>query len=178
MDNNDREFLEVMGEIEKCLEIRKDLSKKAIELYQYRTNGYLQCNRTLTKYEVVFENPIFWASRESYFKIIKSFIEKEIGAKKFDSEFLKLRSENMAQINLLVQKINKGSKTIPDFSFTTKSFDFVSVIGDIFFDLDLFDPSLDDSESSSYGYSEGKLRSVVTARMQKYFDDHNSSEIS
>ena len=178
MDNNDREFLEVMGEIEKCLETRKDLSKKAVELYQYRTNGYLHCNRTLTKYKAVLEKPIFWGYRESYFKIIKSFIDKEIDAKKFDSEFLRLRSENTAQTTLLFRKINKGSKTISDFSFTTKSFDFVSVIGDIFFDLDLFDPSLDDSESSSYGYSEGKLRSVVTARMQEYFDDHNSSEIS
>jgi len=57
--------------------------------------------------------------------------------------------------------IEEDKKPIPDFYYTSKSEDFSSLIGDLYFEIDLYDPDREDSDWDEFTYSESKLRSLI-----------------
>lgn len=67
----------------------------------------------------------------------------------------------MAKENEIWERIEDNIEPIPDLSYTSKAVDFTSVIDNIFFDVDRFDPDIEDSDWNDYVYSESKLRSVI-----------------
>lgn len=118
-------------------------------------------------YQVVIERAIVWSSRQNYCDLIESFLRQEIKGETFRSNFMELRTEDLFKINEICDSIEKGSKLIPDFNYTSKSVEFTDTMTNIFYDLDLFDPTVSDSETSDSGYSENKLRSSVKEDYQK-----------
>lgn len=134
MGNNEGDFSKFMRDLDESLEGKKSRSKDPRE--------------KLVGYKILLGGVVFWKSRQSYFEIIKSFLNEEIGGEEFQSQFLNLRSGNMRIVTEICEKIEEGTEPIPDFYYTSKSVDFNSALDNLFFAVDEYGPEIDDSESS------------------------------
>lgn len=97
--------------------------------------------------------------------MIQNFLLKKINADTFQSKFFDLRSKNKEKSEELCLIIEDQILPIPDLYYTCKARDFNQVIQDLFFDIDLYDPRVDEKNWSDLVYNESKLRSVI----QKYY---------
>lgn len=155
----EREFLEKMNQKPK-----KDRSKNL--------------DQKLRNYRILIECFVDWNSRHPYLNLLRQFLRKEIGGITFRLEFFVLRGQNRARVTEICDIIEEDKKPIPDFYYTSKSEDFSSLIGDLYFEIDLYDPDREDSDWDEFTYSESKLRSLIQEEyvpiFQKCCDLENS----
>lgn len=64
----------------------------------------------------------------------------------------------MLKVDEISEIIEEVKKPIPDFYYTSKSEGFSSATDNLYFDIDLYDPDLEDSDWYEVSYSESKLR--------------------
>lgn len=115
----------------------------------------------LTNYHIFVDDSVFWGSRQAFLKLIQSFLCKQIDGETFTSKFFRLRSQSMAKAEEICERIEDNIQPILDLNYTSKAVDFGSEIADLFFEIDRFDPDIEDSDWNDYVYSESKLRSVI-----------------
>ncbi len=122
-------------------------------------------NDRLREYRIIVERTVGWTFCQSYSELMKSFLNEEIRGEEFESQFLRLRSQGIVRTKELCEKIEEGIESIPNFYYPSKSVDFKSVLDNFYFDLDPYNPKLDESESNDYEYSEEKLRAIVKEKV-------------
>ena len=115
----------------------------------------------LRKYNIIVQASVFWSSRQAYLKLVQSFLSKKIDGKTLTSKFFKLRGEDMIMTDELCAIIEDDIQPIPDLYYTSKANDFIGAIDHLFFEIDRYDPNIDDSDWNDIVYSESKLRSVI-----------------
>lgn len=115
----------------------------------------------LRKYHILIDRVVYWNSRHAYLNLLRQFLRKEIGGITFRSEFVGLRGQNISKASEICDRIEEGNKPIPDFYYTSKSDDFSSAIGDLYFEIDLYNPDREDWDWDEFTYSESKLRSII-----------------
>lgn len=117
----------------------------------------------LMSYTLLVESSVFWASRQAYLEMVRSFLLKEINGETFTTQFLRLRGENMISKKELCATIEDQISPIPDLYYTFQATNFMSVIDDLFWAIDLYDPEIDDDDSNidDIVYGEITLRSVI-----------------
>lgn len=125
----------------------RDLSKNSVQ--------------KLRNYNVIIQRVVRWNHRETYLKLLKSFLLKQIDGETFCFEFFTLRGEINSKTNEICNNIEENLDSILDFSYVSKSKNFDSAIEDLFFDVDQFDPDIEDSVWNDIVYSESKLRAVI-----------------
>ena len=83
--------------------------------------------------------------------------------KTFRLEFSHLRTQNMIHANEVCRIIEDRIFPVPDLYYTFKASDFSSALDAFFFELDRYDPDLDNSfwDDTGTAYSENQLRSVI-----------------
>ena len=175
MSLNYQKLFKLILELEELLESAGNISSKARNLLQERriNDSYTTRELALEKFEytIMVEDKIFWESRENYLKQIEMFLAGTIDGKEFSNQFTILRYENLSTARSRRAKL----KTERDFQFTSKSIGFSKVISDLHSNLELFDSSLKDSESSIYGLSENALKDVIQKdilpKVRKYCDE-------
>lgn len=59
----------------------------------------------LRDYRIFIESGVFRESCQSYFELMKRFVNEEIGGKDFESQFLRLRGQDIVRSNELCEKI-------------------------------------------------------------------------
>ena len=124
----------------------------------------------LSKYHLIVEDLTFWASRQAYLKLIKSFLSKKIDAETFIYKFSGLRIEDMINSDKLCAIIEDGTLPTPDFYYTFKARDFNCLIDEVYLKIEQYDPNLDDwnlddSDLDEILYSESKLRSEIQKKL-------------
>ena len=102
----------------------------------------------LRQYNIVVEASVCWASRQAYFELLKSFLSKEIDGETFSSKFLRLRGQDMARVNEICEKIEESTEPIPDLYYTAKAAYFNSIMSDLFFIVEPFDPDIEEDEEN------------------------------
>lgn len=173
MIDSSKELLEILKEMKQVLLKGEELSDKAETLIK-RQKSIMKINdknyEKLLRYQIMFEDYIMWKSRKIYFEIMNNFLNNKIDGTKFCSQIKILRRQNMDEAEQA--EVNLKSNT--DFHLTSESIDFSDVIESFNSLIDLFDPNLDDSESSNYGLSENGLRSaikkIIIPKFSKYYD--------
>ena len=115
----------------------------------------------LKNYHLIVEDSVFWASRQAYLELVKSFLSKKIDGETFTSKFFLLRVQDMKSTGELCARIEDRIFPILDLYYTFKAEDFSSAIDDLYLEIDLYDPNLDDWDWNDIVYSESKLRSVI-----------------
>ena len=117
----------------------------------------------VTNYQIVVGNSVFWASRQAYLEVVQSFLSKKIDGDILTSKFFQLRGQDMRRKNELCAIIEDRILPIPDLYYTFKARDFISGIGELFLEMDRYDPNIDDWDwdDSNIVYSESQLRSVI-----------------
>ena len=115
----------------------------------------------LESYNFIVYDIVFWASRQVYLKLIQSFLSKKIDGRTLESQFFELRINNMKESEELCRIIEDQILPIPDFCYTCKAKDFGSIIEDIYFEIKLYSPDIDDQDSNDFVFSESKLRSIL-----------------
>ena len=168
-----RQFLEILKEIKEVLIKGQELSDKA-KTFIKRQESIIKINDEnydkLVRYRIMLEDYMMWKSRKRYFEIMNRFLNNRIDGNHFCSQIKTLRCQNMDEAE--EGEANLKSKT--DFHLTSESIDFSDVIESFNSLIDLFDPNLDDSESSNYGLSENGLRSaikeIIIPKFSKYYD--------
>ena len=118
----------------------------------------------IKNYHLIIEASVFWASREAYLELIKSFLSKKIDGETLTSKFFKLRSQDMMRTDELCAVIEDRVLPIPDLSYTFKAENFSSAIDELHLEIDRYDPSMNNWDSENIVYSESKLRSVIQER--------------
>ena len=128
----------------------------------------------LKNYSLIVEDSVFWASRQAYLEVVQSFLSKKIDGETFTSKFFQLRSQDMCSTDELCAIIEDQILPIPDLYYTFKATDFNSEIGELYLEIDRYDPDIDDSHWDGIVYSESQLRSLIqenfVPRLQKYCD--------
>lgn len=102
----------------------------------------------LQEYHILVEASVFWASRQAYFELLKSFLSKEIDGETFSSKFIRLRGRNMRRKNEICEKIEESTEPIPDLYYTAQAADFNSAIDDFFFIVEPFNPEIEEDEDN------------------------------
>ena len=115
----------------------------------------------LLNYSIVIEHAVSWTYRKDYLNLLKDFVAKKIDGEAFCSEFLTLRNKNYYKVNQICKNIEEKTKSTINFHYSDKSENFYWVIDDLFFEIDRFNPNLEDSDLNEFVYSEKKLRSVI-----------------
>ena len=127
----------------------------------------------LENYNLIVGDSVFWASRQAYLDVLQSFLLKKIDGETFTSKFFELRSQDMMRKDELCAIIEDRILPIPDLYYTFKAKDFRSAIGELFLEIDRYDPDIDDPYDPNiddwdwddivYGivYNESELRSVI-----------------
>ena len=120
-----------------------------------------------TRYRCLVSSSVFWDSRQAYLDLLQTFLSKEMDGERFCSEFFRLRMKNIQRTNELCDQIENRIQPIPDLHLhhTAKAAGFDSEIGDLFFEVDRYDPEIEDSDWNEIVYSESKLRFVI----QEYY---------
>ena len=124
-------------------------------------------SQKLITYISIIENSVFWSSRENYLELLQSFLSKKIDAKTFTFEFCDLRGQDMDNASELCEKIENDIVPIPDFYYTHKAACFISIIDELFFDIDRYEPNIENSDNiddydlNNVTYSENELRWVI-----------------
>ena len=137
----------------------------------------------LRKYNILVEASVFWASRQAYLELLKSFLSKEIDGVIFSSKFFRLRGQNMARVDEICEKIEESTEPIPDLYYTAKAADFNSAIDALFFIVEPFDPDIKENEDNlnlnDVIYGEKTLRLSlqrrILPRLEKSCDLDDSS---
>lgn len=107
---------------------------------------------------------------------MKSFVNYDLDGEAFCSEFLSLQNEDMEKTQVLVQQVESSFRTMSEFYFTPKSVPFGDAMDSLFEEIELFNSELEDSQSSSDGNSEGKLRSIVQEKILPKIQNYCSNE--
>lgn len=128
----------------------------------------------LTNYKWMVGDSVFWASRQAYLELVKSFLSKKINGETLTSKFFRLRSQDMIRTDELCAIIEEQILPIPDFYYTFKAKEFSSAIDELYLEIDLYNPNIEDWNWNDIVYSESKLRSVIqekfVPRLQKSCD--------
>ena len=136
----------------------------------------------LLKYHMLVEASVFWASRQTYLELLKSFLSKEIDGVTFSSKFFRLRGQNIARANEICEKIEERIEPISDLYYTAKAADFYSSMTALFFIVEPFDPDIEEDEENldlnDVIYGEKTLRlslqTRILPRLEKSCDlDHS-----
>jgi hypothetical protein len=132
----------------------------------------------LSNYNLIVEDSVFWASRQVYLKVVQSFLSRKIDGETLTSKFFQLRIQDMMTADELCAIIEDQILPIPDLYYTFKAKDFSSAIGELYLEIDKYDPNIDDWDWNDFVYSESKLRSVIqekfVPRLQKSCDLNDS----
>ena len=132
----------------------------------------------LENYNLIVEDSVFWASRQAYLEVVKSFLSRKIDGETFTSKFFELRSQDRMRTNELCAIIEDRILPIPDLYYTFKAKDFCSAINELYLEIDRYDPDIDDWDWNDIVYSESKLRSVIQEKfvpiLQQSCDLNNS----
>ena len=176
MNLNDQKLLKLIQELEKLLESAGNLFSKARNFFQERNDTSRSYNTSelydeLLEYGIMIEDKIFWESRQDYLKQIEMFLAGIIDGEEFSNQFGALYYKNLDIADL--KKITLKTET--DFQFTSKSIGFIDVISSLFSAIELFDSSLEDSESNINQFSENTLKDFVEKdilpKVRKYCDE-------
>jgi len=132
----------------------------------------------LTKYHILVEEIVAWSSRQTFLELLKNFLSKKIDGETFSSKFFRLREEDMDILAEICEKIEEGIKPIPDLYYTAKAADFSSVMNDLFFTVEAFDPDIEENEENldlnACIYGEKTLRLMIQTntlpKLEKYYD--------
>ena len=134
----------------------------------------------LINYQIIIEKGIFWKSRQAYLDLFKDFSAKRIEGVDFRYKFVKLRGENMIEMDEIYSQIEDGQKPILNLYYNPKVEDFNLVINNFFFEVDRYDSNLenDDENFNNLVYNERKLRLLVQEKylpmLQKSCDLNDS----
>ena len=139
----------------------------------------------LKSYNLIVENSVFWASRQGYLELVQSFLSKKIDGETLTSKFFRLRTQDMKRAEELCAIIEDQIPPIPDLYYTFKAKDFSSIIDELYLEIDLCDPDLEDLEDLPWDddsmfvvYTESQLRSAIqkkfVPRLQKSCDLNDS----
>jgi len=132
----------------------------------------------LKNYNLIVGDSVFWASRQAYLEVVKSFLSKKIDGETLTSKFFQLRSQDMMSTDELCAIIEDQILPIPDLYYTFKAKNFSSAIDDLYLEIDRYDPNIDDWDWDDIVYSESKLRSVIqekfVPRLQQSCDLNDS----
>ena len=115
----------------------------------------------LKNYKLIVGDSVFWASRQAYLEVVKSFLSKKIDGETLTSKFFQLRSQDMISTDELCAIIEDQILPIPDLYYTFKAKNFSSTIDDLYLEIDRYNPNIDDWDWDDIVYSESKLRSVI-----------------
>jgi len=132
----------------------------------------------LTSYNLIVGDSVFWASRQAYLEVIKSFLSKKIDGETLTSKFFQLRSQDMRSTNELCAIIEDQILPIPDLYYTFKAKNFSSAINELYLEIDRYDPNIDDWDWDNIVYGESQLRTVIqekfVPRLQQSCDLNDS----
>jgi hypothetical protein len=119
----------------------------------------------LKSYHLIVEASVFWASRQDYLKVIQSFLLKKIDGEILTSEFFKVRSEDLIKSEEFYFMIEDQILPIPDLSYTSQASNFNEIIGDLYLEIEKYDPTIEDTNFDDpifdIVYSENELRSLI-----------------
>ena len=155
----------------KCLQLMKE-EKKLRQEGKSLWDLDKAKQKELSNYLILLEDDIFWKSNQKYLKILEMFSDGMINGNEFIDQFSSLRMENMKLSK--IQKENLENEI--NLQLNPKSRGFTEIIASLDAAADLFDPDLEDDESSGYGISEGVLKrfvgEVVLPRIKQYCDKY------
>ena len=119
----------------------------------------------ITRYRILIERSVFWSARQAYLELFKSFLSKKIGGETFRTKFFRLKGQNVRRTyeicNKIEGEIDEKIEEEIDLYYTSKATDFSRVIGNLYFEIDQYEPDIDDWDWNEIVYSESKLRSVI-----------------
>lgn len=115
----------------------------------------------VNNYNSLIIDSVFWASKQAYLEILKSFLLKKIDASTLTSKFFQLRVKDIIRADELCAIIEDQIQPIPDVYYTSRATDFSCLIDDLYMEIDLYDPYIDELDWNDIVYSESKLRSVI-----------------
>ena len=141
-----KEIKDILTKKEELLQVEELLNKSIIVLQKQRSIIGIR-----------LEDSVIWESRIEYFKIINKFVNNQIDGEDFCQQIGNLEIQNMSEVKKLAENLNYTT----DFSFTSKSINFSSLMNRLDSLIDLFEPGLPDSESSDFALSENEFRSKV-----------------
>ena len=123
----------------------------------------------LISYRAIILECMIWKSRHVYLEIAKNFSDRIISGQQFSNQFLKIYQKNQKQAYYV--ETNLQFET--ELNLSPEMTGFSEVIDIIFDSIELFDTSIDDSQSSSFALSENTLRLIikdnVIPKIQKYY---------
>ena len=90
----------------------------------------------LESYHLIIEDSVFWASRETYLKLLQSFLLKKIDGKTLTCKFFQLRTQNLITREELCLTVENRILPIPDLYYTFKARDFSYVINQLYLEID------------------------------------------
>ena len=96
----------------------------------------------LKNYKLIVGDSVFWASRQAYLEVVKSFLSKKIDGETLTSKFFQLRSQDMISTDELCAIIEDQILPIPDLYYTFKATNFSSTIDDLYLEIDRYDPNI------------------------------------
>lgn len=176
MTKDNLEINEMIEELEKRLELERksiEFSKKTIE---HDESSLRIENKTLLaklkKYRCLVSVCISSELRDSYLKIIKSFLDKEVTPKEFCDQFSDLRSQDMKRSRLLIEEIETGNyeKLLSNFEVTSMALQLHLLSDYIFYAIDDYDGPPECAEEL-----ENTLRLSVKESLDEYYNKTNSS---
>ena len=160
MVNSFKEFLEIIEELEKLSRKKEELLMKAKTLLKKQKN-IIEINDNnydiFVTYQATLHDYTMWQSRKEYFEIITNFLDNKIDGKRFCKQIQNLRYKNTVE----AMDIEANLKYKTDIHLTSESINFSKVPYYLNSLIDLFDPDLNDSESSDYALSGNGLRSAI-----------------
>ena len=115
----------------------------------------------LQNYRVLIQDVIVWDSKQFYLDLLKDFLTNKIDGGTFCSKFLEIRYKNLFRISEICNKIEEDIMPIPNFLYTSESGNFAAALDDLFFEVERYDPDIDDSDWNEVGCSENQLRSII-----------------
>lgn len=151
--------IEFLNEVNRQIE----LSRQEEETLKKSQRARPALDVVQTRYRCLISSSVFWDSRQAYLDLLQTFLSKEMDGERFCSEFFRLRMKNLLRTNEICDQIENEIQPIQDFhlQYTAKAEGFVSEIGDLFFEVDRYDPEIEDSDWNELVYSESKLRFVI-----------------
>lgn len=157
-----REIEETPEEFEKAFALAE---KEVEELFGKGRISSKTTDQKLTEYKCFIHTSIGWKSRQHIIKMVRNFLLKEIDAKTFSDQFFAWHYGTMREADELCEKIEEGLKPLVcNFEYLPKSEDFNSMTNNMFFEIDQYDPNLEDSDWNEFVYSESKLRHVIQTK--------------
>ena len=98
----------------------------------------------VNNYNSLIIDSVFWASKQAYLEILKSFLLKKIDASTLTSKFFQLRVKDIIRADELCAIIEDQILPIPDLYYTFKAKDFNSTMSELDLEIDRFDPDIED----------------------------------